>query len=402
MKIIITLINILKSYIQIVSIKRKEVEIVFVYLNHFNRNKYGSNPFLVPFINYCDKNKFKYLLIEETDLKGAFDSYPRNKDAIKLDIVTLFQVLLRKIFKLKSNKYEDFYKRELKISKIIKNIFFKKLYTKNIILLAHNNVILWKELFPNAKIFDYQHGMIWNGHEGTLENHIPVPVKTYNNVNTLVYGNGFKNLLMKFDKTKFYTEKNVIPIGHYQSIKQFINRKNTKNILYTIQNVDLNSYNEYYKSIKSILNELKIIANNKGYKIYIKNHPRCSVADSFKDIDHIVITDNLSINELIKQYDLSLHITSKSTTAFDFALESIPTIFIDNYEKRSPTEMFFIQYNYPLENFKIIKSEEISSLLTKLEDESYYSKCSKKVFSWAEDFYQNFNISLLKKVLNAK
>ena len=402
MKITNTLKNILQSSFHILSLNKKQVEIIFVYLNHFNRNKDGSNPFLFPFINYCNKNNLKYLLIEETDLKGAFNSYPRNKDAIKLDIVTLIQILLRKIFKLKSNKYQDYHTRELKISKIIKSIFFRKLHTKNIILLAHNNAILWNEIFPNAKIFDYQHGMIWNGHGGTLENYIPDPIKTYNNIHTLVYGNGFKNLLLNFDKTKFYTEKNVIPIGHYQSIKQFINRKNTKNILYTIQNVDLDSYNEYYKSIKNILRKLKNLDKNKEYKIYIKNHPRCSEVDLFKDKNHIFITDSLPISKLIEKYDLSLHITSKSTTAFDFALESIPTIFIDKYEKRSPKEMFFNQYNYPLENFRITKSEEISSLITILEDEKYYSECSQEVYAWVNDFYQEFNYNLLQKVLNEK
>jgi len=397
-----------KSILYFISImfKNKNYDIAFVYLNHFNRE--GENPFFKNFIEVCKENNINYIEFEETDLKGAYSHYPRNPEAVPLDFITLIQVLLRKIFTKKNKnysieEYDNYYKREKKVSKIIKDIFFRKFNAKMYIVLANNNVTLWREINPLSKIIDYQHGMIWNGHDTTLINSKPHSIKIKNNIINMVYGRGFKELLIRFDKTGFYSKKNIIDIGFYQKLSPYQKRKNKRVILYSLQNVDLSSNKEYYEVIKKIIyaNKNYFIENN--YQIIFKNHPRYDRNDKLifeEELSFLSwMDDNASIDKIID--DVSLHITSKSTTAFDFALKGIPTIFVDMLESRSPREIFFNQYNYPINEFILTDETQLQQLLPATEDDKRYQEYSKLVYDWAREFYQDFDeekfLNLIKK-----
>ena len=386
--------KIIKSFLFFIKIKK--YDIVFVYLNHFNRGIKNENYFLIPFLEICRKNDLSYIMIEETDLKGAYSNYPRNNDAIPLDFITLLQVFLRKLYKLKSKNYRDYYEREVKISNRIKFFFLRNFEAKNFILLAHNNAVLWRTVCPDAKIFDYQHGMIWNGHDGTLVNGIPAPVKTFNNIISLLYGEGFQRVLLENDKTGFYNKDTAPVIGFYHEIEKYKKSANNKCILYTLQNVDLDTNEHYYSTTLQVIDALRPFAENHNYRIYIKNHPRYDINDPLPlevDLSNIqILDDNVSILDI--QHEISIHITSKSTTAFDLALKGIPTIFIDMLEERSPFNMFFQQYHYPLHDFRVSDPDQLAGLLHKLENLEYYSKSCLSVYEWACGFYQKFDEKL--------
>lgn len=82
---------------------KEEYDITFVFHHHFNRGESGENMFLSPFISICEEHNIKYKIFEETSLDGKFSMYPRNKDAIPLDFLTVFQFLLRIVY---SKKYQ--------------------------------------------------------------------------------------------------------------------------------------------------------------------------------------------------------------------------------------------------------------------------------------------------------
>jgi len=244
--------------------------------------------------------------------------------------------------------------------------------------------------------------MIWNGHDTTLVDFEPHQIKTKNSIINMVYGKRFRDLLIDFDKTNFYSQNNVIDIGFYNKISSYQKRENKRVILYSLQNVDLGSNREYYEIIKKIIysNQDYFIQNN--YKIIFKNHPRYDRNDKLifeEELSFVSwVDDNVSIDKITN--DISLHITSKSTTAFDFALKGIPTIFVDMLSSRSPKDIFFNQYNYPIKEFRVTKKEQLEPLLDMLETNQKYQEYSYQVYSWAKEFYQEFDekkfINLIK------
>jgi len=376
----------------------RSYDVVFVYLNHFNRGVDEANEFFKPFLDSLSKGGYSYTLWEESDLKGAYRHYPRNAEAIPLDFITLVQVLLRKFFTKKDKsysiqEYDNYYEREKKVSKWIKTIFFRKFNAKMYIVLANNNVTLWREINPSAKIIDYQHGMIWNGHDTTLVDYEPHQIKTKNSIINMVYGKGFRDLLIDFDETNFYSQNNVIDIGFYHKIFPYQKRKNNRVILYSLQNVDLSSNKEYYEIIKKIIYTNKNYFIDNNYQVMFKNHPRYDRDDKLvfdEELSFISwIDDNVSIDKIID--DISLHITSKSTTAFDLALKGIPTIFVDVLESRSPKSIFFNQYNYPIKEFILSDEVRLQYLLFIIEDDEKYQEYSQLVYNWAREFYQDFD-----------
>ena len=108
----------------------KSYDVVFVSSALFNRGESGENILLKPMIECCIKNNLNYLIFEDTDIKGIYKNFSRNNQAVRFDFISMIQIVLRKIFNRKSKNdlsKDQIYSNELKISKILKKIFFKKL-----------------------------------------------------------------------------------------------------------------------------------------------------------------------------------------------------------------------------------------------------------------------------------
>ena len=58
----------------------KEYDVVFMSSVFFNRGEAGENLLLKPMIEFCKKNNISYAIIEDTDLKGEYKSFVRNKE----------------------------------------------------------------------------------------------------------------------------------------------------------------------------------------------------------------------------------------------------------------------------------------------------------------------------------
>ena len=84
----------------------KKYDVVFVSSTFFNRGEGGENLLLKPMIEYCNRNNLKYMIFEDTDLKGVYDNFSRNRDSIPFDFISLIQILLRKIFYYTKGKGE--------------------------------------------------------------------------------------------------------------------------------------------------------------------------------------------------------------------------------------------------------------------------------------------------------
>ena len=400
----------MRYFISVLFIK-KEYDVIFIYENHFNRGKNGENLFLFPMIESCKKNNIKYIVFEDTDLKAAFSSFPRNKEAIPLDFISLLRIIYRKFYKNKNfikGKNRYYFDREKNFAFLMKKTFFKNFKFQYCINMAGENLSLFRGLDKNAILSEYQHGTIYNGHEDYLINNRVDNYIYKNKANFLVFGKGFKELLINQDKSGYYNENNVIDIGINSSLitKKNNMQKQQNIILFTSQlTTDLpqNTMKEYIKILKSLIDKNKLYFKKFNYKIIFKHHPRyndkeCPNIDLDKNLIEIVDSKE-TLDELLDK--VKIHMTFRSTTAFEAGLKGVPTIFINMLDFFTKDDIFFEQYNYPLEDFKIIKTNQLGRILELIEEENKYEEISKNVYSWAREFYQDFDeekfLNLIKK-----
>ena len=400
------MINDLKSifvsagyFIKLIFIPKK-YDVVFVTSVFFNRGKEGENILLKPMIECCNNNSLSFTIIEETDLKGEYRNFIRQNRSIPFDFISLVQIVFRKIYNFiykNPSSINEEYERDLKISKILRILFFKKFYSKVYITLLWNNVTLWRSINPDSCIVDYQHGIIFNGHAGYIKDGKPPKVKFSNKITTLVYGDRFKSLLIENDNTKFYSEKNIFNVGLKKHIDSNIKvPKRNKKILFTLQiTADFHEkqFNEQYVQIvkKLIGDNSKFLALN-NYEIIFRHHPRYSVTQCPKlkiENDFVSFDNKTPITDLLS--DVDIHITFNSTSSLDAAMTGVPTIFIDMHNPQSPNEIFLNQYKYPLKNLVIKDYQDLKKFLIELESKDTYDRYCTSVQDWSSELYQDFD-----------
>lgn len=377
---------------------KKEYDVIFVYLNHFNRGENGTNLFLKPFFETCEKNNIKYEVFEDTDLKGAYDKYPRGTNNIPLDFITLLRIFLRKLWKkqyINTDDYNIYYQREKKISLFLKKLFLRNLRYKVCINMAGDTIELFRVIAPNAVLCEYQHGLIGEAKHSVVYRGIPNPKIKMNNVKLLVYGQGFVNTLSFLDRTNYYDKDTVIPIGY--SIKKplkEVRNHNSKRILFALENAQDFSQmilQKYIKEVELLLTVNKKLIESLGYKIIYRNHPRYNPDYQVKIISQAITqSTSESIFEDLEKVDLL--ITFHSTSVFDAALLNIPTILINtNLKEFSPKKIYLEDYKYPLKQLVVNRFQDLSNILEYLINDENYKNASKKINTWSNDYYHEFD-----------
>tara|TARA_B100001057_G_scaffold192201_1_gene193154 strand:+ start:15746 stop:16999 length:1254 start_codon:yes stop_codon:yes gene_type:complete len=387
----------------------KNYDVVFISTSFFNRGKGGENYLLSPMIEYCTENELSYVVFEETYFK-SYLSYKVNKKSTPFIFISLIQIILRKVFNFINKKpitKNEIYLREVKISNILKRIFFTKFHSKVYITLIWNNSTLWRTINPDACIADYQHGTIWNGHHGYLKNGHPLKEKKINNIVTLVYSDFFKHLLIENDKSCFYNDSNVHTVGLNKTTKKIGDIKNIKKILFTLQiSPDFNENKINEKSveiIQKLLNTNTKFLQKNNYEIIFRHHPRYSkfnCPDIEIDHEYARFDNKTPLSELLSS--CSIHITFSSTSSLDAAMLSIPSIFIDMHShwQFSPNEIFFEQYKYPCKDLVVKNFQDLEHILLKLESETFFESVSNDVYTWSKDLYSNFDESVFEDFLS--
>ena len=390
---------------------RKDYDVTFVSSAYFNRGDKGENLLLKPMINSCKKHKLKYIVFEDTVLKGLYDNFKRSNEALPFDFISLIQIILRKFFNflfIKPESESELYIREYKISKIIKRLFFNKFKSDVYITLLFNNVTLWRSIDPDACVVDYQHGIIFDGHDRYVKDGQPPMVKLSNNIVTMVYGDTFKNILINNDKSNFYNDKNVIKVGLNKSNNPQKNlSKTNKNILFTLQITPDEAYKDvnekYIKIVEKLIAKNAEFLTSNNYKIILRHHPRYSSKHcpainckyGFVDFDNTT-----PITELLDS--VRLHMTFNSTSVFEASEIGLPTIFIGMLKEMSPNEIFLNQYRYPLRDCVVKEYKALENILKKLSKESAYNNCCNDVYLWSNELYSNFDEIVFENFLLEK
>ena len=386
----------------------KNYDVVFISSSIFNRGQEGENYLLSPMIKYCVENELNYVVFEETYFK-SYSSYKVNKKSTPFIFISLMQIILRKLFNFLNKKpitKNEIYLQEVKISNILKKIFFTKFHSKVYITLNWSNTTLWRTINPDACIVDYQHGTIWNGHHGFLKDGYPPEVIIKNNIMTLVHGELFKNLLIHNDKSKFFKDANVIKVGLNKGpFRASKNLVNNKKILFTLQiapDFNLQENMQNVKIINKVLDTNAKFLLDHGYEIIFRHHPRYSkfnCPDIKIDHEYVRFDNKTPLSELLSS--CSIHITFSSTSSLDAAMLSIPSIFIDMHSHwlLSPNEIFFKQYKYPCKDLVVRNFKDLELILLKLETKTFFESASNDVYKWSKDLYSNFDESVFANFL---
>ena len=389
---------------------RKEYDVVFVSSVVFNRGSDSENILFRPMIDCCKKNNLKYVIFEDTDLKGIYSNFNRSKEAIPFDFVSLIQIILRKLFNLFSKEpteINEIYAREKKISRILRIIFFNRFFSKVYITLIWNNATLWRSINNDACIIDYQHGVIFNGHEGYLSDGSPPKVKSLNKIDTMVYGDIFKKILMANDKSNFYNEKNLIKVGLNKTSeppKEFSSLN--KKILFTLQitpdSISKEVNENYVKIVENLISVNADFLKTNDFKLIFRQHPRFS-SDHCPSVnleyDFISYDNYTPMHDLIDE--VSMHITFNSTSVFEASMIGLPTIFINMHDQEFPREtnsnkvfsndVFLNDYKYPYKDLFVKTYKDLENILIKLNDKTIYDDCCKRIHEWSTDLYSDFD-----------
>jgi len=364
----------------------KNYDVIFYYPQHFNRGKDNSNPYFEPLINSCKKNKLSYLLLQEPAVFGASKSL---KNPSKQFLWFYFILCLRKLIPL--FLFKSFEARERFLGTLI-NIFSLGAYrAKNYITLSNSLGGVLRGISPEAKILDYQHGIITSSQEGffTKEKKAPDWIKS-NQKEVLVYGEGFKAIMKKTDP-EYYKNK-VFVIGHES--KKMQDFKEGKNILVSLQILENENVSfEWLQAQVNLLDELfeKYSIQENCSTIYLRHHPR-----SNKRFD----LEKLYQYSFVKDFDASsdsleigLHITFFSTSAFEFASLGIPTLFLYNEILPQGKDLFFEEFKYPFREINTIEDWQ------KKLKESDRKIIKTEILTWYSLFYQEYDENEFIKVL---
>ena len=347
--------------------RKIEIDVIFYYPHHFNRGSDGENVSFFHLYQSCKNNNLTYLVFEEPDF---YSSQPRGKDPIPFDFVYLLIIFLRR-----------FIKSDRMIGEFLSFTFLRRLKFNNYVSLSQSMLSVFRGLNSEAKFFDLQHGVIWPSkssyfYKGIVSNNL-----RENDVNLLLFGDGFQLIIKDSDKSNYLQSKSfVIGVPRIENNIEhtFLNNK----ILVSLQFTRDHTSFQNLKLAQELESYIKTYSN---CTFYLRNHPRYNnevdLSRFFKYNN--VKKSNSSLMECIKI--CSIHLTSYSTTTFELAYFGIPTVFLISLSDEF-TE-FRTDFNYPLENDLLLIKKN-------------YKEFSEKVKKWEGRFYTNFDekrfISLLQ------
>ena len=345
--------------------RKNDYRILFYSPQHFNRGVLGSNNFIKPLIEISEKNDISCWVIEEP----SFQSNYSRRRVVQFDFILLLIIFLRKIIK------GDFIEKDNKIGYILRPIFFRN-KIEHIIVQSQSMVSFFRGVYPNAKIYDYQHGVIYKGHPAYCEGINVTEIVKRNNVNILVFGQGFKKILESFNS--YYIENSLV-IGANKA--EITPNPNGEDILITLQFTEDHSDEEN----KKLLEDLKLfIQKNLDEKFVLKHHPRFN--NEINDVE-LLNYSNVSISKkpLLECFKTcKIHATAYSTTVFEAASLKLPTVFYSDLN----IDIYKNQFSYPINTLK-------NTL-------KIYNDLKVDVYHWYKKYYEPLNQNKWLKIVRQR
>lgn len=368
-------------------------DVLLYYPQHFNRSINGTNPYYDPIIAICKDHKINFLILEEPDNST---SYPRNPQCIKADALFWLITIMRKLF---NHVYrgKTFVEIDSKIARILDKISLNKLRAKRYITISNSMINILAELNPDGIVYDYQHGIIFNGHNGYFVKKDCLS-DSYTKLNRciMLWGDLYLNI---FSKTlpKNELHKRIKIVGYPITSNAFVENVEQERMFIVIS-LQITSNNKIWSKhslmmLEECLNQLKPFR----YKVLLKHHPRFNnivdVSYIIKNYPFVEFTSK-SLAEIAPQ--TLLHITWCSTTCFEYANYGVPTFFLIDEIIPYGLTIFYEQYNYPL-----YMNTRLTDVMNRISDHKIYQNDCTIVKNWYNRAYSQFDKQQMLKILTA-
>ncbi len=366
--------------------KKRSYDIVFYYPAHFNRGENGKNEFFEPLYEICRKNGLNFVIFEEPDYKTK---HIRNPDTVPFDFPFFIVTLLRKIVPLQ--RFDSFQYRDIYLAKLLKPFLFRKFYFKHYIVLSQSMLGLFRGLNTKARIYDYQHGIIFTGHKAYFSSEFNAPPFLKDvDANVLLYGEGFKTLLVNNTKDNYYKSHTFV-IGTDTKSFNLDRDEDRDKILFSLQFTRKNESEkeqlERLEHIDSFLMQNRHFFEKNKISLLMKLHPRYDGSIDISSLFHYPFVKKYEGDLQDALMQSFLHLTFYSTTLFEASISGIPTILWEH--NTSKAKIFIDDFQYPL---GITNTKEITQkILQYKNNEKQWQVDSKKVTLWSKRFYSPIN-----------
>jgi hypothetical protein len=331
-----------------------------------------------------------YILVEEPDKNSI---KPSNPNALKFNLS--FVLVCRKLLPL--FLFNNFELREQFIGKVYR-WFTANYYTAETVITLSNSLGgFWRGYNRDARIIDYQHGIINKTQTGFFENSkAPLHIRE-NNKEVAVWGRNFK---VFFNQDEDYYANKVHVLGYFLEPKPINHSTEGRDkILFTLQFMpdigdDMNQ--TMLGLLKDAIGLFENLPKDERPSIILKNHPRhnhiLDLKAIFKNLDYVEVwSDDAAID--IKT--VMLNVTYFSTAAFEMAENGVPSFFLFNKELPQGEQIFLKDYMYPLQN-----NETLLDFWTAYKnDPNQWMTHSHNVTEWVHNFFEPFDTELLSELI---
>lgn len=368
----------------------KKTDVVLYCPQHFNRSTKGTNPYFDSIVEVCKENGVKYLIMEEPD---SGTSNPRNPRYMKADAFFWIATIMRKLMRV-THKGKSVVEIDAKIAHIWDIVTFHKFRAKRYITISNSMINVLAELNSNGVVYDYQHGIIFNGHPGYfVERNKLAPSYAKSNRRVMLWGTLYRHA---FDGALFKDElcKRIKVVGYpiQTSVIDIVYQERK----YIVISLQITSDGEmWYKHSTKMLYECLEQLKQSGCKVLLKHHPRFNNEVDLNDVITKYPFVEFTSKSLVELVSLALfHITWSSTTSFEFANFGVPTYFLIDEVLPHGATIFYEQYHYPL-----YESMSLLEVMTRRTDKFVYTSDCKIVKEWYDSAYAPFDKKLMLKIL---
>lgn len=382
---------ILKSFFQLTKhiLFSKKMDVVLYYPQHFNRSTKGTNPYFEPIVEICKENGLRYLILEEPD---GGTSNPRDPQCVKADVFFYVVTIIRKLVGV-LHKSETLLEIDTRVAHVLDIITFHRFRAKRYITLSCSMIDVLAELSPMGIVYDYQHGIIYNGHPAYLvkKNRLE-PSFTKPNRRVMLWGTLYRDIFKgALSDDALYEKIRVVGYPIISAIN--IAHQDRKCIVISLQ---ITSDSEiWYRHLPKMLYECLDQLKGGGCKVLLKHHPRFNNEVDLSDITVKYPFVEFTSKPLAKLVSHALfHITWSSTTSFEYANYGIPTYFLTDPVVHHGQTIFYEQYQYPL-----YAGLSLIDVMKRISDNKVYDEDCKVVKEWYNSAYAPFDKQQMLQIL---
>lgn len=363
------------------------MKIYFIQDNSFLRTADKTNPFFDPIIKVCEKNGIEWKLWTSAPCKKC--GYDKNRVEYLRTFDWLWTWFWRAVHLI---WWGDSDPVQRLFGRLMRPFWGKKFEADLFITIAGNQGAQLAGMFPNARVIDVQHGVIYSGHHGYFDNdkRLIEQYRLPSKREFWVYGKGYADCFFKHPDNAKDLEGRVKIIGdvmragaQVEGCRLKVEGSERNLVVMSLQLTDDLDKEEKAGSVKVMEEFFSEFFKKYGdkYIVLFKHHPRFNncydLSDFYKKFPQIK-ESKAPWNELYPK--MAMHITFASTSTFDCAANGIPTLLLNYPHKRAINRAYWeYDFKYPVFNYSM---DEI------LND---FNKCSKIVQMWYSECYAPFD-----------